>query len=85
MDGKYKHDIFISFTHKDETKVGPIYRRIKQFDLKPFWSKDLPRGRGFKRELEKALRDSRHFLLFCSDKAMQAIFTPIFSNFHLTD
>lgn len=72
MRSDYQYDVFISFAHEDEEKVRPIYDKIRQFGLRPFWSKDLPQGKEFPSELEKALKDSQHFVLNCSEKAAKS-------------
>lgn len=72
MKNKFKYDIFISFTHEDEKEVSTIYDKIKKFGLNPFWSKDLPKGKEFPSELEKAEEESQHFVLYCSEKASKS-------------
>ena len=69
MKSDYQYDVFISFAHEDEDKVRPIYDKLKQFGVRPFWSKDLTQGKEFPSELERALKESHHFVLNCSENA----------------
>ncbi len=73
MRSDYTYDVFISFTHEDTQKVHPIYEKMKEIGLKVFWSeRTLEVGKEFTPELEKALKNSQHFALYCSKKATKS-------------
>ncbi|MFX0198719.1 MAG: toll/interleukin-1 receptor domain-containing protein [Candidatus Hodarchaeota archaeon] len=72
MSRKYQYDVFISFAHEDEVDVRLIFQKMEQFGLRAFWSRKLPRGKEFPSELEKAVKNSQHFVLYCSGKAAKS-------------
>lgn len=68
MRSDFKYDLFISYFHEDERKVKLIFEKMDRFGLRVFWAKrELPAGKAYPAELEFALLNSQHFMLFFSE------------------
>lgn len=88
---KYSYDIFISYFHKDEAKIRPIYDKMTDLGLEVFWSpKRLEQGVSFPREIGKAVLASHHFLVFWGKETASSEWVSkesemFLSNCHLRD
>jgi len=90
MRNQYQYDVFISFSHEDEDKVRLIYDKVTDFGIRAFWSRQLPRGKEFLSELEKALKNSQHFVMICTESASKSNWVSqewqmFFDLYHLPD
>ena len=73
MRNDFKYDLFISYFHEDEKKVKSIYDKLTKYGMRVFWAKrELPLGKPFPVELENALLNSQHFMLFFSEGASKS-------------
>ncbi len=90
-DETWEYDLFFSFSSKDIDSARVFCHRLRGQGLRVFFSADDLRERGghnFGDVIDRALRQSRHFLLFCSPNAMESRWVKIehetfFDNFHV--
>jgi hypothetical protein len=90
MADKYKHDVFISYFHEDETVARQLFERLQDCGLRVFWSpKTLERGVGFPEPLANSVDSSQHFALYWSLKTHESKWVlkeaEIFLRCHLAD
>lgn len=90
MSKKYPYDLFISYSHKDEQDVRLIHDKVAAFGFSVFWAPDLPRGKRFLPEIERALEESQHFVLIfteCSAESpwVKTEWETFFEEYHLPD
>ncbi len=73
MEDLFEYDVFLCFAGKDEELVKPLWQEMSLSGLRVFWSDETLKenvGQSFFEVIQSALVKSRHFLLFCTDKAM---------------
>jgi hypothetical protein len=70
MREDYEHDVFISYCHEDEKKAQFLYDKMRELNLRVFFSEEKLRiGDDFPAEVQKALMNSQHFVLYYSQNA----------------
>jgi hypothetical protein len=75
VEDKYEYDVFLSFAGADEELVKPLWQQLSMSGLRVFWSDEIMKqnvGKSFFEVIQNALEKSRHFVLFCTDYAMQS-------------
>ena len=91
MGNTFQYDVFLSFSGKDEERVKLLWSDLSSNGLKVFWSdKTLKEsvGKSFFSVIQNALSESEHFLLCCTDNAMQSSWVKLeyetfFTEFHI--
>lgn len=76
----YEYDIFLSFASEDKDKVDKLYSKLIKNKFRVFYSNvNLKEkvGYQFSCEIFYALKNSRHFLLFCTDKSIEKKFVTL--------
>ncbi len=90
-DATWEYDLFFSFSSLDIEAAGHFCHALRGHGLRVFFSADdlrLRGGHNFANVIDRALRQSRHFMLFCSPHAMASEWVELehdtfFQNYHL--
>jgi hypothetical protein len=75
MKEKYKYDVFLSFSSDDIVLAKTIREKLEKSGLKVFFFKESLKediGRYFDKAIEKALEESKDFVLICTPNAMKS-------------
>jgi len=75
MQRIFDYDVFLSFASKDEDLVKPIWQEMCLSGLRVFWSDETLKqniGQQFFSVIQNALIQSNHFVLICSQYAMES-------------
>ena len=92
-DAGWEYDLFFSFSSHDLAAARDFCDTLRGYGLRVFFSADdlrLRAGHNFGDTITRALRNSRHFLLFCSPNAMASEWVNLehdtfFQQYHLKD
>ncbi|MCC7507539.1 MAG: SUMF1/EgtB/PvdO family nonheme iron enzyme [Saprospiraceae bacterium] len=92
-DADWEYDLFFSFSSHDLAAARDFCDTLRGYGLRVFFSADdlrLRAGHNFGDTITRALRNSRHFLLFCTPGAMASEWVNLehdtfFQQFHLKD
>ncbi len=77
MGNHYRHDVFISYHHQDESKARQLFEQLQNFGLRVFWSpKTLEQGVEFPKPLAEAVLNSQHFALYWTQSTEQSTWVP---------
>ena len=93
MNNRFEYDIFLSFSSADEAEAKPIWQELSANGLRIFWSDETLKnnvGESFFQVIQRALENSKHFVLLCTTEAMQSEWVKLeyetfFSHCHLPE
>jgi hypothetical protein len=72
---RYKNHIFISYAREQRNTIETFVNELQQAGITVWWDKEIGIGEKFQKEIDAAIRNCRHFLLYCTVQAKAS--TPV--------
>jgi len=62
----YENQIFVSYAREQRSEIEKIVNDLNAAGLTVWWDKDISPGEQWRKKIDDAIKNSRHFLLYCT-------------------